>query len=359
MSVDISVVVPMYNTEKFIRACIDSVLAQKFVSFEVIIVDDCTPDNGAALCEELYGQDERVRIIHHEKNGGLGAARDTGTSYATGKYVYYVDSDDEIMPNFLRDMFTTAEEYDADVLHNTRIFSVVPNEGEPLPLEMLDIPEDSLFSFSPDHDELTEITVLNDDMEARLVDWEHHRYHFSAWGSMYKLSFLRENNITFNKMRFTEDTVFYFQCLFNARKFVVRPGGGYLYRITDSSLSRGKKTPDSAVKAMRAQLDITEKMQLVSKRIPFFRDSESNTQRAIDALLLSLEDGFVKPAFQSLGEEGMRSGESVHKFFADNFGENAPYVEFLFYELHKIYAPVIDFVGASGNPDELRRIIKK
>ncbi len=359
MSVDISVVVPMYNTEKFIRACIDSVLAQTFDNFEVIIVDDCSPDGGAALCEELYGHDERVRIVHHEKNGGLGAARDTGTSYATGKYVYYVDSDDEIMPNFLRDMFTTAEEYDADVLHNTRIFSVVPKEGEPLPLEMLGLPEDSLFSFSSDMDELTEITVLSDDMEARLVDWEHHRYHFSAWSSMYKLSFLREKNITFNKMRLMEDTVFYFQCLFNARRFVVRPGGGYLYRITDSSLSRSKKTPDSAVKAMRAQLDIVEKMQLVSKRIPFFRDSESNTRRAIDTLLLSLEDGFVKPAFQNLGEEGMRSGESVHAFFADNFGENAPYVEFLFYELHKAYAPVIDFVGISGNPDEVRRLIKK
>lgn len=359
MGYDVSVIIPMYNTEKFIRQCVDSVLAQTLTNIEVIIVDDCTPDNGAALCSELYGNNERVRIVHHEKNQGLGAARDTGTSYATGKYICYVDSDDEIMPDHLSNMFKTAIEYDADVVHNTRCIVVTPKEGEAQPLEMLDVPEEYFFSFSPDRNELTELTLLNDDLSSRLIDWENHRYHFSAWSSLYKTSLLRENDITFNKMRFTEDTVFYFQCLFNAKRFVVRPGGGYIYRVSDTSLSRGKKTPESAVKAMRAQLDIIRNMMKVSKRIPFFRDSESNTRRAIEALLNSLEEGFVRPAFQSLGEEGMRNGDAVHSFFSENFGENAPYVEFLFYELHKAYPQVVDYVGKSGDPDEWRKARQK
>lgn len=359
MSCDVSVVIPMYNTEKFIRQCVDSVLAQTFPNIEVIIVDDCSPDNGAALCEELYGHNDRVRIIHHERNSGAGTARNTGTLHAEGRYVCYVDGDDQIMPGFLGDMFKVATEYDVDVVHNTRTFSIMPKEGEPLPLDMLGLPEGSLFSFSPDHNELTEITLLTDDLNSRLDDWVNHSYHFSVWNSMYKRSFLRENNIMFDKMKLAEDAVFYFHCMFSAKRFVVRPGGGYVYRIGDSSLSRGSKSPEKAVKAMQAQLEVIAAMKRITDKIPFFKDSRVNTRRAIDMILLSLEDGFIKPTFQSLGEEGMRSGESVNTFFAENFGENAPYVEFLFYELHKLYPPVIDFVGASSDPDEWRKLNKK
>ena len=360
MSCDVSVVIPLYNTEKFIRQCVDSVLAQSLHNLEVIVVNDCSTDNGPALCKELYGHDKRVRIIHHEVNQGPAAARDTGTLYAEGKYICYFDSDDEIMPDYISDMFSTAIEYDADVVHSTRCFSIMPKEGEALPLEMLGLKDDSLISFSPDRNELTELTLISDDPASRLKDWEDHRYHFSVWSSLYKTSFLRENNITFNKMRFiAEDAVFYFQCLFKAKRFVVRPGGGYLYRVSDTSLSRNRKSPESAVKAVRAQMDVVKNMLRITRDMPFFMDNVDNTRRAIDAILLSIEDGFVKPVFQSLGEEEMRSGGTVHDFFAENFGEKAPYVEFLFYELHKIYPHVIDYVGASSDPEEARKLIKK
>ena len=360
MSCDVSVVIPMYNTEKFIRQCVDSVLAQTFPNIEVIIVDDCSPDNGAALCEELYGHNDRVRIIHHERNSGAGTARNTGTLHAEGRYVCYVDGDDQIMPGFLGDMFKVATEYDADVVHNTRTFSIMPKEGEPLPLDMLGLPEGSLFSFSPDHNELTEITLLTDDLNSRLDDWVNHSYHFSAWSSLYKREFLNENNITFNGMRYSEDTVFYFQCMFKARRFVIRPGASYVYRLTADSLSRPKNPAERLVKAMNAQLDIIRIMKRVISDMPFFRDSENNTRRAIDTILLSMENGFIKLSFQTLGEEGMRKEEIVHSFFAENFGENAPYVEFLFYELHKMYPPIIDYAELSSNPpEEWRKEIKK
>lgn len=186
MSCNISVVIPLYNTEKFIRQCVDSVLAQTLTNIEVIIVNDCSTDNGSALCEELYRHNDRVKIIHHEKNAGLGSTRDTGTSYATGRYIDYVDSDDH-----LSNMFSTAEEYDADVVHNTRLLSVMPKEGEALPLEMLGLTEGDLFSFSPDHDEIIELTILTNGLDSCLEDWAKHKYHFSAWNSMSKTSFLR------------------------------------------------------------------------------------------------------------------------------------------------------------------------
>ena len=357
MNYDVSVVIPLYNTEKYIRQCVDSVLAQTLTNFEIIIVDDCSTDNGPALCSELYGNDERVRIVHHDKNSGLGASRDTGTKYANGKYICYVDSDDEILPDHLSNMFATATEYDADVVHNTRTFSPIPDDDGAYPLEMIG---SRIVSYTSDMKELTELTVLNDDLSSRLDDWENHSYHFSAWSSLYKREFLNENNITFNGMRYSEDTVFYFQCMFKARRFVIRPGASYVYRLTADSLSRPKNPAERLVKAMNAQLDIIRIMKRVISDMPFFRDSENNTRRAIDTILLSMENGFIKLSFQTLGEEGMRKEEIVHSFFAENFGENAPYVEFLFYELHKMYPPIIDYAELSSNPpEEWRKEIKK
>ena len=360
MSCAISVIIPLYNTEKYIRQCLDSVFAQTFTDFEVIIVDDCSTDNGPALCRELYGHDDRMRIIRHDKNLGLGAARDTGTPYAKGRYICYVDSDDEIMPDHLGNMFSTASEYDADVLHNTRCFSPTPDENGVFPLEMLGLPEGRLISYSSDMGELTELTIVTDDLNARLDDWVNHRYHFSAWSSLYKKAFLNENNINFNNMRHTEDTVFYFQCLFKARRFIVRPGGGYIYRLGDASLSRPKNQAERLVKTMRAQLEIIGLMQRITGDMPFFRDNEDNKRRAIDPLLRSLEDGFIRLSFQALGEEKVRSEETVHSFFVENFGEKAPYVEFLFYELHRIYPPLIDYAELAKNPpEEWRQMNKK
>lgn len=356
MSADISVIVPLYNAEKFIRVCIDSVLAQTLGSFEILIVDDCSTDGSVELCRRLYGQDERVRLILQPQNMGAGAARNRGISEAHGKYIAFIDSDDEMVPDYLGDMFRTAEEHDADVVHNTHCFFVMPPKGEAVPLEMLKVPAEQFISFASDRKETKELTMLTDDLSSRLDDWVKHSYHFSIWNNLYKKSFLLENDIRFGKMRLAEDAVFFLHCMFRAGRFVVRPGGGYVYRVTDTSLSRGNKSPDGALKAMRSQVEAVLAMKSIAEKIPFFRDNGTNTRRAIEAVLLDLEDGFVKPTFQSLGTDGMRSGGTVHAFFAENFGENAPYVEFLFYELHKAYPPVIDYVEASSDPEKAREI---
>ena len=103
----ISVVVPMYNVERYIKICINSILAQTFQDFEIVIVDDASPDNSYNICSELYGNNEKIRIVRHEKNQGLGPARNTGINNSRGKYIYFVDSDDAILPMLLK-FFTTS-----------------------------------------------------------------------------------------------------------------------------------------------------------------------------------------------------------------------------------------------------------
>lgn len=99
----ISVIVPVYKVEPYLRPCVDSILAQTWTDFELILVDDGSPDNCGAICEEYAARDSRVRVIHRE-NGGLSAARNSGLEVAAGDYISFVDSDDLIAPDFLSRM---------------------------------------------------------------------------------------------------------------------------------------------------------------------------------------------------------------------------------------------------------------
>ncbi|HAP9560050.1 TPA: glycosyltransferase, partial [Enterococcus faecium] len=86
---EISIIVPVYKVEKYLRKCVDSILAQTFTDFEVILVDDGSPDNSGKICDEYAEKDNRVRVIHKE-NGGLSSARNAGIDVARGKYLGFV-----------------------------------------------------------------------------------------------------------------------------------------------------------------------------------------------------------------------------------------------------------------------------
>lgn len=110
---NISVIVPVYNVEAFLHRCVDSILAQTYDDFEVILVDDGSPDNCGAICEEYAQTDSRVHVIHQE-NGGLSAARNAGIDWAfansTSRWLAFVDSDDWVHRDFLQVLYTTAEQ---------------------------------------------------------------------------------------------------------------------------------------------------------------------------------------------------------------------------------------------------------
>lgn len=110
----VSIIVPIYKVEKYLRKCIDSILSQSFCDFELILVDDGSPDNCPKLCDEYALKDERIRVIHKE-NGGLSDARNAGIKIAQGKYIGFVDSDDYIAPDMYKTLYELAEKHTADI----------------------------------------------------------------------------------------------------------------------------------------------------------------------------------------------------------------------------------------------------
>ena len=110
----ISVIVPVYNVEKYLSRCIDSILNQTFTNFELILVDDGSPDSCGVICEEYAKQDNRVKVIHKE-NGGLSSARNVGIDNALGDYLTFIDSDDWVETNYLEVLYMNLIDNDADI----------------------------------------------------------------------------------------------------------------------------------------------------------------------------------------------------------------------------------------------------
>lgn len=107
-----SIIIPVYNVERYLTECVDSILSQSFHSFELILVDDGSSDKSPAICDDYASGDDRVKVIH-KPNGGQSSARNTGTEIAQGDYIIYIDSDDFIMDrNFLKKVRGVAEEKD-------------------------------------------------------------------------------------------------------------------------------------------------------------------------------------------------------------------------------------------------------
>lgn len=110
----ISVIVPVYKVEPYLRQCIDSILAQTYTDFELILVDDGSPDNCPAICDEYAAKDSRIRVIHQE-NGGISAARNTGLDIAKGEYIAFVDSDDVVCKTYLERLLQALLAEQADI----------------------------------------------------------------------------------------------------------------------------------------------------------------------------------------------------------------------------------------------------
>ena len=111
----VSIIVPIYGTEKYLHACVDSIINQTYKNLEIILVDDQSPDRCPEICDEYEKKDKRIKVIH-QKNKGVSGARNTGIECATGSYIMFVDSDDEICFDTIEVLLKDALEYDADVV---------------------------------------------------------------------------------------------------------------------------------------------------------------------------------------------------------------------------------------------------
>ena len=114
---DISIIVPVYNVASYLEDCLESVLQQNFQNCEIICINDASTDNSDLILQRYALKYTQIKVVTHTQNQGLSAARNTGLKYAKGKYVWFVDSDDMIMPNALKELYYIIEKENIDIVY--------------------------------------------------------------------------------------------------------------------------------------------------------------------------------------------------------------------------------------------------
>lgn len=196
----ISIIIPVYNVEPYIRKCLDSVKAQTFTDFEAIIVDDSSPDDSIKIAMEFVVSDPRFKIVTRE-NGGLSAARNTGIEHANGKYIAFLDSDDFIAPTYLEKLYNACEENNADMSYCGFTYHFYKNGFRK---KQLFIVKDCVM----EHNEAVS-RIISD-----------HGLHSYAWNKLYKRTIFTEHNISYPTMYF-EDVATSPKAVFYANKLAV------------------------------------------------------------------------------------------------------------------------------------------
>ncbi len=230
----VSIIVPVYNTEKYLKRCLDSLLRQTLEDIEIIIVDDGSKEPCSRLCDQLSETDSRIKVIH-KLNGGLGFARNTGIEAATGEYVGFVDSDDYIEPVMYEKLYKAADAYNADLVLSGFCFvggNIFSQEGDYLAKSFFE--KDTVFTDG----ELKQL--LLGVVGGLPKDPDDSRYGVSVCKNIFRRALIEQYNLRFQSERkiLSEDTLFMVNFIKHCSIGVGISGAYYCYFRNEDSLSK-------------------------------------------------------------------------------------------------------------------------
>lgn len=211
---EVSIIVPVFKVEKYINRCVESLVNQTFRDIEIILVDDGSPDNCPAICDEWAKKDSRIKVVH-KLNGGLSSARNAGLPVATGKYVGFVDSDDDVELDMYEKMVSVAEREQVDFVM-ADYFRILEN-GEKY-LKTLDI-EGGRYNKEKIRNEIFPNLIMRECIDYGPL--------LSVWHCIYNADFLQKNNLKFDEeVRWSEDNIFSAILGYKANSFYYMKGEG-------------------------------------------------------------------------------------------------------------------------------------
>lgn len=244
-----SVVVPVYNVEKYLKECVDSVLSQTFTDFELILVNDGSKDSSPAICDEYAKKDSRVKVIHKE-NGGQSTARNKGIEAATGEFAIFIDSDDLFCDkNFFEDIRNEIEENTDIVVF--RYFKYYGDRTDDCGISLAGLNSENKADFLRD-------LVKRD------------AFFCSCWSKCTRMSILKDNNIVFDTSLSCEDMDWYYNVVSKANNFKVIDKPYVYYRQRENSVTSSFK-----------KKSITDYIFTINKWSEEFKKIENEGEKAV------------------------------------------------------------------------------
>lgn len=207
----ISVVVPVYNGQRYVETCLGALLKQTYKNLEIIVINDGSTDDSAALVQEFP-----VKLINLEKNSGLSVARNTGMDAATGKFIHFMDVDDVVNPDYYQLMHAAICDANADIACSEIINKARPQKSQRFKKQRI-------------------YTATHEKLEATYVG----KMGF-VWRYLFKLDFLKEHALRFQEGRLMEDLMFSLPAVYFAQKVVVVPKAEYTYCHQENSIMTNK-----------------------------------------------------------------------------------------------------------------------
>lgn len=242
MGKTISVIVPIYQVEKYLEKCIQSILQQTYKELEIILVDDGSKDGCPAMCDQFKNQDARIKVIH-KKNGGLSSARNAGIEIATGDYITFVDSDDYVDVKMLEMLMDYTQTYQSDIA--VCFWEEVWEDGKEIDSEDWQGPQNAYVEC------MNQVKAMEKMLYQRDCD-------SCAWGKLFKRDLWK--TIRFPEQKIYEDIAVMYQVFGLAKRVVFSDYQGYFYMQRSASISKA----NFAEKKM-SLIDFTEQNETYMK----------------------------------------------------------------------------------------------
>ena len=306
----VSVIIPVYNGDKYIEKGLESLLNQTFTDFEVICINDKSTDNSLEILEEFGEKDSRIRIINNSQNLGAALTRNVGIDIAEGEYIYFLDADDYIEEKYLECMIEKIEQENCDIVLNLSVLN--ETNGIISPYNHPSMPK-----IDPNGEYLDKITTIHDAP-------------CFIWARIYKKSFLNENKLRFLDIHATDDVVFNAIVNMYTDKTFVFYGEKYHYTVNNTSVTGVAKSVDDRdlqhIKAHSMIYDYLKEHNKLDDRLKLFR--------VYPFMKVDTEEKFeyYKKFFEKI-EPDFHRNENIYnemeKFFAYSLLNTATYEEYL------------------------------
>jgi Glycosyltransferases involved in cell wall biogenesis len=229
MNPKITVIIPVYNVENYLRDCLDSVTTQSLEDIEILCINDCSEDNSQVILKEYASHESRIRIINNDINRGLSFSRNVGVKHARGKYLYFVDSDDLLKPDALHELYMISEEFELDgVLFDTDVI-----------YETIDLLKTDIYKSSRD----ATYNNVSTGNELFVEMLQNNDYDPCVWRQFWNKEFILQNKLFFYEGIIHEDVAFTFSAILSANKMKCINKSYYVYRRRQTSITTLQISP--------------------------------------------------------------------------------------------------------------------
>lgn len=296
----ISVIVPIYNVEKFLDKCISSIVTQTYKNLDILLIDDGSTDNSGNKCDEWAKKDSRIRVIHKE-NGGLSDARNAGIDVATGSFIAFIDSDDFIYPGYFDYLYNLISCSNADMA----VCQVVGVDENDKKIGIGGVAVNR---------------TINGNVECMRAFLDSNAIDTTAWRKLYRTSLFKESGIRYPKGRYHEDVYTTYRIVALCECIVIGAKPLYAYRQRTGSIVKSSFSP----KHMDAIWGNLERQRFIEKHYPHLK--ELSTKRLLYAnntiLYRLISDpnintsryiGIIKKVYRKYWKNYMRSNASVSR----------------------------------------------